>query len=49
MKTRLLLEALIGWTAIACAATVFVASALEAPDDLAAGKAVPVFPADRSR
>lgn len=49
MKSRLLLEALIGWTAIACAATVFIASALDPPDEAATGKPVPVSPADRSR
>ena len=49
MKSRLLLETLIGWTAIACAAAVFVASALDPPDEAATGGIVPVFAADRSR
>ncbi|MEO8524851.1 MAG: hypothetical protein ABI460_09040 [Caldimonas sp.] len=49
MKSRLLLEALPGWTAIACAAIVFVASALDPPDEGANGKPVPVSPADHSR
>lgn len=49
MKSRLLLEILIGWTAIACAAAVFVASALDPPDEAVTGKVVPVFTTDRSR
>ena len=49
MRSRLFLEALIGWAAIACAATVFIASALDPPDEAATGKPVPAFPADRSR
>lgn len=49
MKSRLLLESLFGWAAIACAATVFIASALDPPDQTATGKPVPVSSASRSR
>jgi len=49
MKSRLWLEALIEWTAVACVATVFIAAALDAPDDAVTRKPVPVSPADRSK
>jgi len=41
MKSSLLHHALIEWMAVACALTVFVAVALDAPDDAAPARPVP--------
>ena len=49
MKSSILIETLIGWTAIACAVVVFVASALDPPDEAATARPVPSFPADLGR